>query len=78
MDGYSYATFANKETSNANTLNILTVVVAHTILFTREYQYWHALPDAQKTLDNAFKWRTAKEHIMKKYNKVSVTVGRSK
>ena len=57
---------------------MLTVVIARTRLFAREYQDWHARPIAQKTLNATFTWWTEKVRIMRKYNRVAGNMGRGK
>ena len=44
LDGCMYAAFAGQPITNEDTLNMLTVVIARTRLFGREYQDWHAQP----------------------------------
>ena len=76
QDGMTYASFAGKPIGSDDALNMMMVVLAKTRLFSREYQEWHGLPDAQKTLAIAFTWWADKVRVMLKYDKLAGNMGR--
>ena len=67
---------ANQPVQTTHLCNMMMVVLAKTRLFAREYQERHGLPDAQKTLANAFTWWADKVRVMIKYDKHAGNMGR--
>ena len=75
-DGMAYASFAKQAIERSDALNMLITVLVTTGLFQTQYEEWHALPEDEKNLTNAFIWWDKKVRIKARFTKTAATMGR--
>ena len=75
-DGMAYASFAKQTLEASDVLNMFLTVIVATGLFQTQYEEWHALPEDEKTLANAFIWWDKKVRIKARFTKTAATMGR--
>ena len=75
-DGMAYASFAKQAIEPSDALNMFITVLVATGLFQTQYEEWHALPEDEKNLTNAFIWWDKKVRIKARFTKTAATMGR--
>ena len=76
MYAIEFAAFVKQPILPANVLSMLLAVILATGTFQLAYTKWHALPDEEQTIDNAWVCWAKKVLLCMKFRKVASNMGR--